>query len=101
MRSLPASALGLLTVTLLVAGCANYRGYEKAGVTETQAKKDMRECRYNAEVYDRGIIPPLVPDPTTKARVLHDSKAYRACMIERGYTDIGWSPFREWKSSGD
>jgi hypothetical protein len=95
------AALALLTAALLVAGCANYRGYEKAGVTETQAKQDMRECRYNSEVYDRGIIPPLVPDPSTKARVLHDSKAYRACMLERGYTDIGWSPFREWKPAGD
>jgi hypothetical protein len=93
--------VGLALVALVVAGCANYRGYEKPGVPEAQARLDMRDCRHAAEIYDRGIIPPLYPDPNTKARVLHDPKAYRACMLERGYTDIGWSPFREWRPSAD
>ena len=97
MKRINASALAVLGVALLATGCSNTRGYEKPGVSEEQAKRDMRECGYAAEVYDRGIIPPIVPDPATKARVRHDDKAYRACMIERGYKDIGWSPFREWR----
>lgn len=96
-----ASAIALVTVALLLAGCANWRGYEKPGATEAQAKQDMTTCRHNSEIYDRGLIPPLFPDPNTKARVVLDSKVYRACMLERGYKDIGWSPFREWKPSTD
>jgi len=99
MRGVTAFALAVLGVTLVAGGCSNTRGYEKPGVSEEDAKRDMRECGYASEVYDRGIIPPLVPDPATKARVRHDDKAYRACMIERGYKDIGWSPFREWRPS--
>jgi len=99
MRRVTTFALAVLGVTLLAAACSNTRGYEKPGVSEEDAKRDMRECGYAAEVYDRGIIPPLVPDPATKARVRHDDKAYRACMIERGYKDIGWSPFRERRPS--
>ncbi len=97
MRASTSVALALVTATLLAAGCANYRGYEKPGVPEAQARLDMRDCRHAAEIYDRGIIPPLYPDPNTKARVVHDAKAYRACMLERGYKDIGWSAFREWR----
>ena len=97
----PAIALALTLGSLCLAGCANWRGSQKTGITETQAAQDMTDCRHSAEIYDRGIIPPLFPDPNTKARVRLDNKVYRACMRERGYTDIGWSPFREWKPSAD
>ena len=85
----------IVLAALGVAGCANWKGYEKAGVAEAQVKKDMTECRHSAEIYDRGIIPPLFPDPNTKARVVLDNKAYRKCMVDRGYKDTGWGP-REW-----
>ena len=90
--------LALAAATLLLAGCANWRGYEKAGASEAQAKLDMTECRRGAEIYDRDHIPPLFPDPNTKARVVLDNSVYRKCMVERGYKDTGWSPFREWRS---
>ena len=83
-----------ILAALLVAGCANLTGYEKPGVTEAQFKQDVTQCKQRAEVYDRGIIPPLIPDPDVKVRVLHDKKAYRECMLSRGYKETGWSPFR-------
>ena len=90
----PRSVVVLATVVL--AGCANWKGYEKPGTTAAQVKQDMTQCRRNAEIYDRGLIPPLFPpEPDTKARVLHDQKVYRECMLSRGYKDTGWNPFRE------
>jgi hypothetical protein len=84
--------VGGLTAALL-AGCANLTGYEKAAVTPEEFKRDVTQCKQRAEVYDRGIIPPLFPDPDIKARVLHDRKAYRECMLSRGYKETGWRPF--------
>ena len=86
----------LVLAVVVLAGCTNWKGYEKSGTTEAQVKQDMKQCRQTAEIYDRGIIPPLFPpEPDTKARILHDKKVYRECMLSRGYKDTGWNPFRE------
>lgn len=78
---------------VLVAGCATVTGYEKAGLSPEQLTGDVTQCKQRAEVYDRGIIPPFIPNPDVKARVLHDPKAYRECMLSRGYKETGWRPF--------
>ena len=86
----PRSLLVLAVVAL--AGCANWKGYEKPGATEAQVKQDMKQCRQTAEIYDRGLIPPLFPpEPDVKARILQDKKVYRECMLGRGYKDTGWT----------
>jgi hypothetical protein len=87
--------LAIALAVLVVAGCANVKGYDRPGATEAEFKRDVTECRRNAEIYDRGIIPPLFPDPNPMVRVLHDKKTYRECMLSRGYRDTGWRPWRE------
>jgi hypothetical protein len=87
--------LATTLAVVLLAGCANWKGYDKPGVAKAQFKQDVTECERSAEVYDRGIIPPLFPDPNPTTRVLHDKTTYRECMLSRGYKDTGWNPFRE------
>jgi hypothetical protein len=87
--------LAIVLVVIGLGACANWKGYDKPGVAKAQFKQDALECRRSAEVYDRGLIPPLFPDPNPMVRVLHDKKTYRECMLTRGYRDTGWNPFRE------
>jgi hypothetical protein len=87
--------LTIVLAVVLVTGCANWKGYDKPGGTQAEFKQDVLACRRSAEVYDRGLIPPLFPDPNPIVRVLHDKKTYRECMLSRGYRDTGWNPFRE------
>ena len=88
------ATLLVILAAVLLAGCANLTGYDKPGVTPAQFKQDVTQCKQSAEVYDSGLIPTFIPEPDVKARVLHDKKAYRECMLSRGYKDTGWMPFR-------
>ena len=89
----------IILAAVLLAGCANLRGYEKPGVTEAQFKQDVTQCDQKSEVYDLGIVAGIkshfIPaEPDLKAKVIHNQKAYRECMLSRGYKESGWNPFR-------